>query len=249
MKKYGKSLFVLAASLIILLAVIIFNKNFEKEQHTVNTVTDTNTENITELTTAYDTQPDFFHEPVSESLQKYMDSKSYTANGDITFDSLRHVVVKYIDFEGNTKSGELIVNINVADEVVEIFRELYAASYAIEKINLIDDYNGNDEASMEDNNTSCFNYRKIDGQETLSDHSYGLAIDINPLYNPYIRTNMGDRNVLPVNAVDFADRTSDFPHKITKEDTCYKIFSKYGWKWGGEWDSPVDYQHFYKEIR
>lgn len=190
----------------------------------------------------------FYSEPISEKLKEYITGKSYTVNNTITYDDLSHVVVSYVDFNGNTKTGELIVNQKVADDVVNIFKELYEHSYPIEKIRLIDEYGADDDSSMADNNTSAFNYRKIDGTDTLSDHSYGIAIDINPLYNPYVRTNMGDRNVLPPNGEKYADRTLDFPHKITNEDFCCQTFKKYGWQWGGDWVSPIDYQHFYKSL-
>lgn len=195
-----------------------------------------------------ETETYFYHEPVSEELQVYMSGKSYKQNNDISFDNLRHVVVSYIDFNGNTALGELIVNSAVADEVVEIFKELYDCAYPIEKIRLIDEYNGDDDLSMSDNNSSCFNYRNIDGQDVLSDHSYGLAIDINPLYNPYVRTGMDQRNVLPVNGQAYADRTAEFPYKITHDDECYKIFTSHGWLWGGDWDGTIDYQHFYRKL-
>lgn len=70
--------------------------------------------------------------------------------------------------------------------MAEIFHELYLAEYPIERIRLIDEYDGDDTVSMEDNNTSCFNYRVVDGTSSLSKHAYGMAIDINPLYNPYV---------------------------------------------------------------
>lgn len=190
----------------------------------------------------------FYYEPISEELKVYITGKSYKENDIIDYSDLRHVVVQYINFENEVCEGELIVNVQVADDVLNIFKELFDASYQIEKINLIDEYNADDDASMQDNNTSAFNFRLIDGQDTISDHSYGIAIDINPLYNPYVRSGFGDRNVLPVNGTVYADRTKEFEHKIVKGDVCYNAFIKRGWKWGGEWNSPIDYQHFYKEI-
>ena len=192
-------------------------------------------------------EEEFYYEPVSDELKRYMDGKSYRENDRISYDDLAHVVVKYIDFDWNVREGELIVNKKIAQDVVDIFKELYNEKYQIEKIRLVDEYNGDDDASMADNNTSAFNYRVIDGTDEISDHGYGLAIDINPLYNPYVRTDFGDRNVLPVNGAQYADRSKEFEHKIVKEDVCYNAFKKRGFLWGGEWDSPVDYQHFYKE--
>ena len=190
----------------------------------------------------------FYYEPISEALKEYITGKSFQENDIIDYSDLRHVVVQYVDFTGQTREGELIVNVQAADDILAIFKELYDASYPIEKIRLIDEYNADDDASMADNNTSAFNYRTIDGTNALSDHGYGIAVDINPLYNPYVREGFGERNILPVNGSAYADRTASFEHKIVKGDVCYQAFASRGWKWGGDWDSPVDYQHFYKEI-
>ncbi len=190
----------------------------------------------------------FYYEPLSEEIKLKISGKSFRENDLIDYSDLRLVTVRYIGFDDLEHEGELIVNVQVADDVAAIFKDLYDARYPIEKIRLIDEYDADDEASMADNNTSAFCFRQIDGQETISDHSYGIAVDINPFYNPYVRSGFGDRNVLPVNAGAYADRTADFPYKIVAGDVCYNAFVSRGWKWGGEWDFPKDYQHFYKEI-
>lgn len=190
----------------------------------------------------------FYYEPISEEIKSRIDGISYKENDKIHYSDLRFVTVMYYDFNREVKEGEMIVNVQVADDVLAIFKELYDNQYQIEKMRLIDEYNADDDASMEDNNTSAFNYRTIDGTDDISDHSYGVAIDINPLYNPYVRKGHGDRNVLPVNGSAYADRNAEFDHKIVKGDICYNAFISRGWKWGGEWTGVVDYQHFYKEI-
>ena len=124
---------------------------------------------------------------------------------------------------------------------------MYYRRYPIEKIILIDEYGGNDEKSMADNNSSCFNYRNIDFSNKISLHSFGMAIDINPLYNPYVRSGYGHRNILPLNAGKFVDRSTFYQGMIFKNDICYNSFIKRGWKWGGDWDGLKDYQHFYKK--
>ena len=100
---------------------------------------------------------------------------------------------------------------------------------------------------MEDNNTSCFNYRVVSGKTTLSNHSYGLAIDINPFYNPYVRTKDGETLVSPEHAGAYADRSADFPYKIDEDDLCFQVFTNHGFTWGGNWKSVKDYQHFEKK--
>lgn len=190
----------------------------------------------------------FYFQPIPPDVEKRITGCSYPVNCPISISDLKYVRVQYYDFNNQIQEGELIVHASIAMDILEIFKELFDAGYQIEKMRLIDDYNGNDEASMADNNTSAFNYRLIDGTTTLSDHSLGLAIDINPLYNPYVRTGFGDRNILPVTAVPYADRNADFPHKIEKDDICYNAFISRGFLWGGNWNDTKDYQHFYKPI-
>lgn len=104
----------------------------------------------------------------------------------INYGDLCYLTVLHYDFEGQVQTGNLICNYGIAQDLLEIFYELYQNEYQIEKIRLIDEYDGDDTASMEDNNTSCFNYRVVDGTDSLSKHALGCAIDINPLYNPYV---------------------------------------------------------------
>ena len=188
----------------------------------------------------------FYFQPITPDIEERITGISYPADCPVSLSDLKYVRVQYYDFNNQVQSGELIVHASIAMDILEIFKELFDAKYQIEKIRLIDEYQGNDEASMADNNSSAFNYRFVDGTTTLSDHGLGLAIDINPLYNPYIRTGFGDRDILPTNAIPYADRTAEFPHKIEKDDLCYQAFIKRGFLWGGDWDGTKDYQHFYK---
>ena len=107
----------------------------------------------------------------------------------------------------------------------------------------IDYYNCNDDKSMEDNNTSAFNYRTVSGSRKLSDHSFGRAIDINPLFNPYIRRS----KVQPENGRKYTDRGSHVEGMIQENDCVVQEFKSRGWQWGGDWKYSKDYQHFYKK--
>ncbi len=168
---------------------------------------------------------------------------------EITFDDLRYVHILHIDFNGNPTEGELICNKLIAADLAEIFQELYRNEYRLEKVLLMEEYDGDDNASMEDNNTSCFNYRTVDDTDRLSKHAYGLAIDVNPLYNPYITyTEEGDEQVSPASALPYADRSLNFPYKITEDDLCYRLFTQHGFIWGGNWNNVKDYQHFQKNL-
>ena len=189
----------------------------------------------------------FFYEiALDETIKHRITAISYQENDFITFDDLRYIRVLYYGFDGNTHIGELIVNKSIALDVVDIFYELYEANYPIEKMILIDDYMGDDEASMNDNNTSAFNFRLKTGSTSLSNHGKGLAIDINPLYNPYVKENNNTTIILPADSKDHVDRTFDHPYYIKLNDLCYNAFTKRGFTWGGSWNSLKDYQHFEK---
>lgn len=174
--------------------------------------------------------------------------KSYKEDCDVPYSDLRYIRVLHTGFDGQTRIGELIVNKAIAQDVVDIFRELYSISYPIEKMLLVDEYDADDIKSMEDNNTSAFNFRFVEGTARRSVHSDGLAIDINPLYNPYIRTRNGKLEILPASASEYADRDKDIIYYIKKDDPCYKAFTSRGFTWGGEWKNSKDYQHFEKKI-
>lgn len=191
----------------------------------------------------------FYYQKLDDALKKRITGMSYPADDKdcvITYDDLRYIGLLYVDFDGKEHAGELIVHKKLAKEISKIFRELYLARYPLASVRLVDDYGepGDDNLSMAANNTSAFNYRRVTGSKTLSRHSYGAAIDVNPLYNPYIDGN----RIAPENGAQYADRSLDFPGKIDHDDLCYQLFIKNGWTWGGDWKGDKDYQHFSKDI-
>lgn len=189
----------------------------------------------------------FYAEEISDTVLARIDGCSYRENEDISLEELCYVRVLYMGFDGETHIGELIVNDKISSDILEIMQALYRAAYPIERMVLVDAYGGDDGLSMAANNTSAFNYRNVPGTGRLSNHSYGLAIDINPLYNPYIRTSSdGSVRCDPKEGEAFADREQDFPYKIDHEDLCYELFTAHGFAWGGDWKSVKDYQHFEK---
>lgn len=195
----------------------------------------------------------FYYESISDNLRRYITGVSYPSDlenaPEITIEELCYVHILHYDFEGNPSEGELICHGAIAQDLLEIFAELYHNEYQIEKVLLIDEFDGDDLASMEANNTSCFNYREVEGSNRLSKHAYGLAIDINPLYNPYITYNKdGTENVSPGTATAYADRSQHFSYKIDENDLCYKLFKEHGFIWGGNWNNVKDYQHFQKNL-
>ncbi len=192
--------------------------------------------------------------PVSESIAPALSLQAVNVIPDaqtpaISYSDLRYMNILYYDFQGDVQVGELICNKDIAQDLVEILYELYLNEYQIEKIRLIDEYGGDDTASMEDNNTSCFNYRVVDGTNSLSKHALGRAIDINPFYNPYVvfdKNGTGETYISPGGSEIYADRSQNFPYKIDENDLCYKLFKEHGFTWGGNWNSSKDYQHFQK---
>lgn len=186
----------------------------------------------------------FTIEEISDDVFARMKGKSFGEGCTIERAELRYLRVLHYNFDGEVAVGELVVNAKIADTVISIFKELYEAKYKIERMVLVDNFNADDELSMQANNTSSFNFRVIEGSTQLSYHAYGLAIDINPLYNPYIKTRNGETLIFPATAEKYADRSADCEYYILKNDICYKIFTKYGFTWGGDWTTAKDYQHF-----
>ena len=163
----------------------------------------------------------------------------------LKYEELRYVMVTHVGFDGCLHLGELIVHKWVANEVLQIFKELYVLGFPIEKMKLISEYNYSDDLSMRDNNSSAFNYRRITNGTELSLHAFGIAIDINPVINPYIEKD----EILPVNGACFINRNQNALGMIKQNCPVYKLFKRYGWKWGGDWDHIKDYHHFEKPFK
>ena len=207
------------------------------------------TTEITEAVVNTETQKtsDFYISKIPDDIFEKMQGKSYKADCTVPRDELRYVHVLHMGFDGQTKEGELVVNKAIADDVLAIFEELYQAGYPIEKVELVDAYNADDEESMSHNNSSAFNFRFISHTTKISKHGLGMAVDINTLYNPYVKTVDGKLSIEPANATAYVDRSKDFPYKIDHDDLCYKLFTKYGFTWGGDWTHSKDYQHFERD--
>lgn len=157
-------------------------------------------------------------------------------------EGLRRVELDYLDPDGRTQRGSLVVHQDYVDDVIEIFADLERMKYPIAKMQTVDHYPGaQDELSMRDNNTSAFNCRPLPGSTDWSLHAYGRAIDINPLVNPYI-DNAG--NLEPKTAGRYLDRGLAEPGMLKAGDPAVRVFTDRGWRWGGAWRNPVDYQHF-----
>lgn len=159
-------------------------------------------------------------------------------------EQLRRVELDYVGFDGQTHRGELIVHQDLVADVIAVFEQLQNLGYPIAKMQSVVNYPGaEDELSMEDNNTSAFNCRPLPGSNEPSLHAYGRAIDVNPLINPYIDSS---GHIEPATAGPWLDRSRTDPGILHDGDPVVSAFIGRGWRWGGDWRTPKDYQHFEK---
>ncbi len=165
---------------------------------------------------------------------------SWRANmGCPSLDSLRLVTLRHWGFDGQIHTGELVIAADAASAVVAAFEEMYLAQFPIERMQRVDAYGGDDDASMAANNTSAFNCRRVTGGTSLSAHSYGTAIDINPVQNPYVKNS----TVLPPAGSTYLDRSKTQQGMIVRPGPVTHAFDSIGWGWGGDWTGLKDYQH------
>lgn len=194
------------------------------------------------------TDSTFLATAIPDSVWTRMQGKTYHQNAYIQRSDLRYLRLHYVDFEGEERVGEMVCNRAIADDLLDIFRQLFEARYPIERIQLPDDFDADDERQMRANNTSCFCFRVIKGSTKLSAHAQGLAVDLNPLYNPCVKTRRdGTLFIQPSTAAPYVDRSRRFAHKIDRQDLAYRLFIQHGFSWGGAWRSSKDYQHFEKD--
>lgn len=194
----------------------------------------------------------FAVQPISDAVFRRMQGRSYGKSCTTPRSELRYLTCLHTTADGHSVVGEMVLNKRIADKVLDILRQLYDAHYPIECMRLVDDYDASDERSMAANNSSAFNFRYISGTKQVSKHGLGLAIDINPLYNPMVKTRTTTQNgkkitrtiAEPAAGKRYADRTKNFPYKITRNDLCCRLFREAGFVWGGNWSHSKDYQHF-----
>jgi hypothetical protein len=163
---------------------------------------------------------------------------SYRAGCPVGPAGLRTVRLVHWGFDGRAHTGTLVVNRRVAADVVAIFRRLYAERFPIRRMAPVSAFRGSDDRSMAADNTSSFNCRFVGGTRRWSMHAYGLAIDLNPVENPYVS---GSR-VSPPAGRAFLDRRAR-PGVVVAGGPVVRAFASRGWQWGGTWSTP-DYQHF-----
>jgi hypothetical protein len=175
---------------------------------------------------------------ISEGFRSLMEETTWEPGCPVGIDELRQLTVRHVDLDDAEQEGELIVHADVAEDLLDVFARLYEQRFPIERIEPIEHFDGDDDASMAANNTSAFNCRPITGSDRWSEHAYGRAVDINPVQNPYVR----DGEVLPPEGEPYVDRSDERPGMLTRPGPV-EPFDEIGWGWGGDWSSLKDYMH------
>jgi hypothetical protein len=179
-----------------------------------------------------------FHGTISKVTRSEL-RYSYRPGCPVRPAQLRRLEVSYWGFDRKRRVGSIVVRDTASRDVLSVFRRLYAARFPIRRLRLVEAYKGSDDASMAADNTSGFNCRYVSGTRRWSQHAYGLAIDINPVENPFVH----GRRVEPPAGRRYLDRTRARPGMIVTGDVAVRAFAAIGWRWGGQWSTP-DYQHF-----
>ena len=176
---------------------------------------------------------------IDEALRARMQPSSWRPGCPVDLDDLRYLRLSYRDFTGQANTGELVVHRDAVDAMFHVFAALWTAHYPINSLRLIDDFGGDDATSIAADNTSAFNCRFVAGTTRWSNHAVGLAIDINPIENPWVEGGLTDHTA----SLPFIDRRAA-PGVIIEGDAVTQAFDAVGWGWGGRWGEPLDYQHF-----
>jgi D-alanyl-D-alanine carboxypeptidase len=155
------------------------------------------------------------------------------------FVELAYLAIPHVTFDGAIVIGELIVAAAIAERTIELFRRLYVLGFPIRQMKLVDDYAADDDRSMSADNTSAFNFRVVAGTNVLSQHARGLAIDINPVENPWRKPD----RLVPCEGEAFADRRAIRPGMFVRPGPVVAVIDELGWEWGGDWRHASDDHH------
>jgi hypothetical protein len=177
--------------------------------------------------------------PVTDAIRERM-GETWSPACPVALEDLAYLTVSFRGFDGLAHTGELVLAAEEADDVVSVFRELFAAGYPIEEMRLPTTADLDAPPTGDGNDTAALVCRAARGQTSWSAHAYGLAIDVNPFLNPYSKGDV----VLPERASAYLDRTRTQPGVIHPGDLIVREFARIGWSWGGSWSSLKDYQHF-----
>lgn len=160
----------------------------------------------------------------------------------VAIEDLRRVTVSHWGFDGEPHTGDLVLHRDVAEDVVGVFARLHELRYPIESLRLTTTADLHAHPTGDGNGSGSFTCRVVRGGTSLSHHSYGTAVDLNPFQNPFRRGDL----VLPELASAYLDRTDVRPGMILAGDEVVAAFEAIGWEWGGEWSEP-DHMHFSRD--
>ena len=177
---------------------------------------------------------------IPDELRDAMVGVTWDHNCPVHLTDLRLLRFSHWNFEGVLVEGELVVAASASEVMDGAMKLAFEGRFPLESAKPASAFDGDDDASMAANNTSAFNCRKVTGGESYSQHSYGNAIDINPVQNPYVRGS----TVLPEEGADYLIRDPNTPGLLTDGSPLTAHFLNAGWGWGGQWNSLKDYQHF-----
>ena len=178
--------------------------------------------------------------PISPALAARVTGVSWRAGCPVPLRDLRVVTASFRGFDGDVHTGTLIVNRDVAAQVVVVLGKLFVAHFPIRRLEPVDAFGGSDYASIDADNTSAFNCRPVAGTSRWSEHAYGRAIDLNPLENPYVSGGATSHAA----SRRYLDRSRQLKGMVHAGDPVVQAFASVGWGWGGSWAGTKDYQHF-----
>jgi hypothetical protein len=178
---------------------------------------------------------------IPSAVRANMTGKSWHAGCPVSLDDLRLVTLSYVGFDGRAHAGTLVVNRAATTAIVTVFHRLYDERFPIRRMVPVDAYGGSDFNSIEADNTSSFNCRSATGSTHWSQHAYGLAIDVNPIENPYLDDGKSSHRA----STPYLDRHRIRPGMAYAGGPLVAAFASVGWGWGGSWSGSVqDTQHF-----
>jgi hypothetical protein len=188
--------------------------------------------------------------PLPEAVRRAMRGRTWEPGCPVPLEDLALLRFNHVGFDGEVKRGPMVVHVSVAEDVLGVFRTLFRTGFPIRHVALSKEFHPNADPDTRRSVTASFNCRPIvtpaGPGDRFSMHAYGLAVDVNPLQNPYVAEDGFTRNRY---ARPYRDRSQDLPGMIHEGDVVVRAFAAIGWEWGGRWSSGRDYMHFSANAR
>ena len=169
---------------------------------------------------------------------------TWSAACPVAAEDLGWIRLTFWGFDNQRHTGELLVAADETKNIVRAFHALWDIRFPIEQMHITTAAENKAKPTGDGNNTSAFNCRPVRGATSWSQHAYGLAVDVNPFQNPYVKGTGPATVVLPELARSYVNRTYPRPGMILPDSPAVRAFSQVGWKWGGYWKTLQDLQHF-----